>query len=208
MISLLGAQRTGKTTLAKAYAEAAGIKFVPTSASATFDRLGYSPKADYPFETRLMIQREILRDMDRLYERSGVKFITDRSPIDLLGYTLADVQRNNVPYELAAEVVRYTNDCYECANRHFTALILVQPGIQPVEADGKAPANPSYMEHLNALMLGLMTDDRLQTDHFLIPRRYTSVEKRIEAITYALGKSTERHQAKMDSMLDRGMMIH
>ncbi|HDR9086296.1 TPA: AAA family ATPase [Burkholderia vietnamiensis] len=208
MIGLSGAQRTGKSTLAQAYAEATGVKFVPTSAAATFERLGYSPKADYPFETRLMIQREILRDMDRLYERSGVKFITDRTPIDLLGYTLADVQRNNVPYELAADVDRYTQDCYESANRHFTTLILVQPGIQMVEAEGKAPAHRTHMEHLNYLMLGLLIDDRLQCDHFLIPKRYTSIEKRIEAITYALGKSTERHQAKMDALLDNGLVIH
>src|SRR5258706_15719526 len=101
MIGLCGSNRVGKTTLAKAFAEEAGVKYVPTSASGTFERLGYSPKVDLPFAERLMIQQEILKDCNALYEKSGVRFITDRTPIDFLGYLLADVQRENVPYALA-----------------------------------------------------------------------------------------------------------
>jgi hypothetical protein len=208
MIGLAGSQRVGKSTLAKAYAEESGVKFVATGASATFQRLGLDPKRDYDFATRLRIQREILADCDRLYEKSGTRFITDRTPIDFLGYTLADVTRENVRGKLDAELRRYIVDCYACANKHFTVLVLVQPGIALIEEEGKAPANPSYMEHLNALMLGLMADDTLHCDHYKIPRRAIELEVRITAVEEAVRKSAQRHIAKMEKLHEDGLVLH
>jgi hypothetical protein len=208
MIGLSGAQRTGKSTLARAYAEEHGVKFVATGASATFARLGLDPKKDYDFATRLRIQREILADCDRLYEKSGTRFITDRTPIDFLGYTLADVTRENVRGATDRELRRYVDDCYACANKHFTVLILVQPGIALVEEVGKAPANVPYMEHLNALMLGLMAEDRLSADHYKIPRRAIELEIRITAVEEAVRKSAQRHVAKMERLHEDGLVLH
>lgn len=205
---LSGAQRLGKTTLAKAYAEQHDVKFVATSASATFERLGLDPKRDYPFDVRLRIQQEILRDCNRLYEKSGVRFITDRTPIDFLGYTLADVTRENVPYALAPELARYIEDCYACANHHFTTIVLVQPGIKLIDEPGKAPANPSYIEHLSALMLGLMANGMLECDHFQIPRACTDLNQRVAAVGQAVRKSEQRHVAKMEALHETGLVLH
>jgi hypothetical protein len=208
MLGLTGSHRSGKSTLAKAFADESGVKYVATGATATFERVGFDPKKDYDFATRLMIQREILRDCDRLYEKSGVRFITDRTPIDFLGYTLADVTRENVPYALTVELERYIADCYACANRHFTTLVLVQPGIKPVEAPGKAPANPAYIEHLNALMLGLMATDTLTCDHYQIPRRCTDLDQRVAAVAQAAQKSASRHVVRMEAMHEGGLVLH
>jgi hypothetical protein len=208
VIGLAGSQRTGKSTLAKAYAEESGVKFIATGASATFARLGLDPKKDYDFATRLRTQREILADCDRLYDSAGVRFITDRTPIDFLGYTLADVTRENVRGKLEVELQRYVDDCYACANKHFTVLILVQPGIALVEAEGKAPASPSYMAHVNALMLGLMADEALQADHYKIPRRAIELEIRISAVEEAVRKSAQRHVAKMERLHEDGLVLH
>ncbi|MDP9155339.1 MAG: AAA family ATPase [Pseudomonadota bacterium] len=198
----------GKTTLAQAYAEEHGVKFVQTGAAATFERLGMDPKKDYDFATRLKIQREILADCNTLYDKSGVRFITDRTPIDFLGYTLADVTRENVRGALVAELERYVTDCYACANQHFTTIVLVQPGIVLIEAEGKAPANPPYMEHLNALMLGLMASDMLLADHYKIPRQVTELEMRIMAVEQATRRSRDRHVAKMGQLHEDGLVLH
>jgi predicted ATPase len=208
MLALAGAQRLGKTTLAKAFADETGMKFVPTGATATFERMGLDPKVDYPFDVRLRIQQEILRDCDRLYEKSGVRFITDRSPIDFLGYLLADVTRANVPYRLAGEVQRYIAECYACANRHFTTVVLVQPGITLVDEEGKAPANPIHIEHLSNLMLGLMANGMLTCDHFQIPRACTDLDQRVAAVSQAVRKSASRHSAKMEAMHETGLVLH
>jgi hypothetical protein len=208
MLGLCGSHRSGKSTLARAFSEHSGVKYVATGASATFERLGFDPKKDYDFATRLLIQREILKDVNTLYEKSGMQFITDRTPIDLLGYTLADVTRENVPMPLVADLQRYMHDCYECANRHFTTLILVQPGIQLVDAEGKAPANPAYVEHLNALMLGLMAGGALKCDHFSMPRSCTDLKQRVAAVAHGVSKSAVRHNAAMQSMHEAGLVLH
>jgi hypothetical protein len=208
MLGLCGPHRTGKSTLAKAFAEATGTRYVQTGASATFARLGFDPKKDYDFATRLKIQREILRDCNALYEKAGVRFITDRTPIDLLGYTLADVTRENVPLALAAGLDSYIAECYACVNQHFTTLVLVQPGIPLVEAEGKAPANPAYIEHLNALMLGLMAAEPLECDHYKIPRACIDLDLRVAAVGQAASRSASRHVASMAAAHEAGLVLH
>jgi hypothetical protein len=208
MLGLCGSHRTGKSTLAKAFAEEFGVKFVATGATATFERLGVDPKKDYPFEVRLTIQREILKDCNELYSRSGVRFITDRTPIDFLAYTLADVSRENVRGSVEADLAQYITDCYECANKHFTTLVLLQPGIVAVEAAGKAPASAGFMEHLNALCLGLLASEALLADQFSIPRRYVELEQRVLALNSAINKSSSRHLIKMDAMHENGLVLH
>jgi hypothetical protein len=208
MIALCGASRTGKSTLAKAFAEASGMKFVPTDAQGTMSRLGVSPKADVPFDVRLAIQKEILNDCNALYERSGIKFITDRSPIDFMAYLLADVHRQNVPYSLCGDIESYMKDCFASANRHFTTIILVQPGIPWVEAEGKAPAHPIYAEHLNALMLGMMAGGHLECDHYQLPRTLLDLKQRVAAVAHAAQKSAGKHQASMSAMHEAGLVLH
>jgi hypothetical protein len=208
MIGLSGPHRSGKSTLAKAFAEESGIKFVATGASATFERLGLDPKKDYPFEVRLAIQREILKDCNALYARAGVRFITDRTPIDFLAYTLADVSRENVRGSVETDLAQYVTECYESANTHFTTIVLVQPGIVVVEAVGKAPGSAGYMEHLNALMLGLLSAEALLSDQFAIPRRYVELEQRVLALGNAINKSSSRHLVKMDAMHENGLVLH
>ena len=184
------------------------MKYVSASAAYTFQRLGLSPKVDLPFEERLHLQKEILKDSDALYERSGVRFITDRTPIDFLAHLLADVQCENVPRSAWGEVERYMKDCFACANRHFTTVILVQPGIKLVEAPTSAPANPSYIEHLSNLMLGLMANGMLECDHYQIPRACTDLDQRVAAVSQALRKSSSRHVAKMEAMHETGLVLH
>jgi len=194
MIGLTGAQRTGKSTLAKAYAERAGIKFLQTDVVGTFARLGFDAKKDYPFDLRLHIQGEILKDCEALYERAGVNWITDRTPICMLAYTLADVTRQSLTQELESELDAYAKACIDVCNRHFTTLIVLQPGIKAVDAPGKAPASPGFMEHMNALCLGLSVDERIKAYHYYIPRDMLSLTRRVEAVQYAVTRSQDRYK--------------
>src|SRR3569832_863688 len=67
LIGLCGAHRTGKTSLAKAYAKKHGIAFMETSVSAIFKELGLDPAASFDFKTRLDIQEVILERLDAMY---------------------------------------------------------------------------------------------------------------------------------------------
>lgn len=208
MIGLVGAHRTGKTTLAKAYAEETEVPFVETSSSAVFERLGYSPKVDYDFGTRMIIQNAILDDAVAKYAKHTGMFVTDRTPIDMLAYTMADVQRENLTLEQSEEFTKYFMRCFEETNKRFMCLMLVQPGIEIVDAPGKAPANPAYMEHLNTIMFGMLVGEFNSSSHFYLPRRTTDMTERVEALKFVVNKVISRDLANIELLKAKGMLIH
>lgn len=192
MIGLCGAHRTGKTTLAKEYSRWVGIPFVETSTSQVFEALGFDPKVDYDFKIRMMIQNKILDAAEALWRKYPVEFITDRTPLDMLAYTMADVQRQNLDKDDEKLFMDYMKRCIESANRYFALLIVVQPGIPLVEAKGKAPNNIAYIEHLNTLIAGLLNDRRIETGRFIFNRETTDLDKRCDLINKALGRVYDR----------------
>ncbi len=209
MIGLSGANGTGKSTLAQAFAEREGIPYVATSASEVFKRMGLDPKAEYPMELRLVIQEMILGAFETQYaaaQKLSNLWISDRTPIDLASYLLADVQRAGLMErpEMAAAVNDYVKRCFGVASRFFSVIILVQPGIQvPVIRDGKAPSCPAYMEHLNAIQLGLLCDERNMTRRFSIPRRVVTLDDRIASVNNAIEAVVEA-----EKVLQKSRVLH
>jgi hypothetical protein len=196
---LCGAQRTGKSTLAKLFAKREEYEFIEITTSQVFVDLKLDPKADYPFEKRIFIQRKILEAANKLYCSAGGLFISDRTPIDMLAYTFADVTRQNVNGALEKEIEAYTNDCFEVLNRHFALLMLVQPGIPLIEEIGKAPATPAYMEHINYLVFGLMISERTHAKHYYIPRSMLDLEERFAALCNSNNKVLDNHDIAVAS---------
>lgn len=186
-LGLSGSHRTGKTTLAAAFAEQEKRTFVRTSASEVFALLGKDPKVDYPIGERIAIQEAILYAFERQYqeaEKRDVPWISDRTPIDLASYMMADVMRGTFEGEpeFAMMVNDYVARCIAATNLWFSTVILVQPGIKVVEAPGKAPGCPAYIEHLNVIQAGLLINEDLVVRHYMIPRRFTDLESRIECL--------------------------
>lgn len=182
MIGLIGAHRTGKTTLARAFSEETGITFAETSSSAVFKELGFDPQKDYDFKVRLFIQNRILDAAEAVYKASGVHYITDRTPLDMLAYTMADIQRSNLDTDDSAMFVDYLERCFEVTNRHFASLIVIQPGIPLVDDKDKAPCNMAYMEHINSLAMGLVVDKRNNTGRHFIPKWMINHDERMAAV--------------------------
>ena len=189
MIGLAGAHRTGKTTLAKRYAEEQGIPVVITTTAGVFAKHGLSPKEDYDFETRLMLQWDILESLKSAYsEIKGGVFITDRTPIDLMAYTLADVQRQTLNPSQEKELQKYLNACIDVANRHFSMILVIQPGIELVEDATKATLSSGYIEHLNSLVMGITVSESIRAQHFYIPRLTSDIDDRVNCVRYAMKK--------------------
>lgn len=207
---LAGAQRTGKSTLARAFSERTGIPFLETSASKVFAEMGLDPKVDYPFDVRLAIQNRILDAFSRQYREATADtvFVSDRTPIDLMAYTLADVQRNTLSPELSAELLQYLRRCIELTNKHFSVLVLVQPGIQLVEERGKAPANEGHMEHINAIARGLIGDERISAENFTIPRGITNLTRRVDAVVRAIEIAQQRMDKTVSQYRSDGVLFH
>lgn len=205
MIGLAGAHRTGKSSLAREYSKQSGIPFAETSTSAVFKKLGFDPKEDYNFKIRMMIQNKILDVAEELWRRCEGEFITDRTPIDMLAYTMADIQRENLDADDISIFNDYMNRCIASANRHFAMVMIVQPGIPLVYEEGKAPLNVAYIEHINSLVIGITTDQRVKIGKFFINRATTDMKKRCGIIDYALDKTYGGHTKEF---INNGEKLH
>lgn len=210
MFGLCGAHRTGKTSLAKLYAERHGIKFVETSVSSIWRELGYDPAMTYDFETRLMVQEEILKRIDlKLSEYAGTEFITDRTPLDMAAYTLADAIGDRVPDNCQKRLKDYVQACFDSTNRRFGVVCLIQPGIPIKYEEGKAALNEAYIDHLSSLIFGLCVDERLTSHHYYMPRLVTDMERRIESLAAAIKRSKDRMSADYAEACKQGkVLIH
>lgn len=183
-IGLCGSHRTGKTTLAKAIAERAGMPFVRTTTSDVFRQFGLDPAKPLPFDKRLWIQHKVLDAAEAVWREEKDSLVTDRTPVDMMAYTLADIQG-----AVAADFGQlefYLSRCFESTNRFFDALVVVQPGIKLVHEQGKAALNRAYMEHLNYLVIGLANDQRLKTRLVCLDHGETGIEERINTVLEAL----------------------
>lgn len=183
-IGLCGAHRTGKTTLAMELAQLSGKQFVKTRVTEIFAQHGLHAAQVMDFETRLGIQYRILEACESDWQNAvnaGVDFITDRTPVDFLAYTLGDVQgKTEVNY---ADFDRYVERCFELINRFFDLLIILQPGIPLTAAEGKAALNQAYIEHVNSLVIGLGNDERVQCEVLTIRRNITDLNERIHIVS-------------------------
>lgn len=183
-IGLCGSHRTGKTTLALAIAQEKNLAFVKTDTSAVFKQQGLHPSAPMDFNTRLWIQNHIIAAAVQIWQAEPGDFITDRTPLDFMAYTLADIQgATEVDF---AELTIYLNRCIEVTNQFFNLLVVLQPAIPLVDEPGKAALNPAYMEHLNRIIQGLCHHDDLTCPAIILKKNIIRLEERIAAIVDSL----------------------
>ncbi|MCY7331377.1 MAG: ATP-binding protein [Pseudanabaena sp. CAN_BIN31] len=179
-LGLCGAHRTGKTTMAIAIGDRLNIPFVRTTTSQVFAQLGLDPAEPMDFKTRLFVQNHVLDAAEQVWQSSCSPFISDRTPIDMIAYTLGDIQgKTEVDFDLLSE---YIDRCFVSTNRFFQNLAIIQPGIPLVYEQGKAALNAAYIEHINILVIGLCGDRRLNADVFCNQREAIDLEARIHNI--------------------------
>lgn len=179
-IGLCGAHRVGKTTLAQAFSAATSVPFTRTNTTGVFGSNELDPAMPMSFETRLAVQYRILAAAEEIWAQESAMFITDRTPIDMAAYTLADVQGSTEVDD--KQFHNYIELCFNMTNRFFGTLILVQPGIPLVYERGKAALNRAYIEHINSLILGLCHDERLRCQVMCLRREMTAITERVDTV--------------------------
>jgi len=162
------------------------MPFVKTSTSEIFMEHGLDPSKPIKFAKRIWIQQKILDAAEKVWHAEQRQFITDRTPLDMAAYTLADVQGSTEVNR--AELEGYLGRCFEVTNRFFRLLVLIQPGIPLIHEEGKAALNEGYLEHLNYLILGLCNDQRIKSAFLCLPRDVRGIRDRVDAILDVLDK--------------------
>lgn len=184
-IGLAGSHRVGKTTLCEAIERDANIEFLRTSTGPVIRNIGYDPAQDYPPEQRMEIQWEILRHYQELYAGNpNGEFVTDRTPADLLAYTLDSIGKEDVGIELSRSITKYADECMNTINRHFSVIVVVQPGIPlgDVKQTDKAPSLPIYMEKINALIKGVLMESAIKTPIYRLGRGVLDLDTRVDYV--------------------------
>ncbi len=179
-IGLCGGHRTGKTTLAQAIALKLNQPFIKTDTSGVFQESGLDPAQPMDFATRLQIQHKILSAAELIWTEAAAQselFVSDRTPIDMIAYTLGDIQ--GVTKVNFTELEHYIEQCFTTTNKFFATLAIVQPGIPLVYEQGKAALNQAYIEHINILVMGLCSDRRLKSTVLCIDRQTTDLSDRL-----------------------------
>lgn len=206
-IGLTGAQGAGKTTLAKAFADQNNIGFIPSKTTQIFQALGLDPAGELTFEERMKVQNAILDLHEAMWASHPGVWISDRTPLDFLAYTLADVRQQSLTEEQDKALQQYMKDCFAVTNRFFAAVVIVPSALPLVHREGKGSILKSYVDHVSFLIAGLAVHDRLHVQHFRIPTPMTDLSKRMQCLDAALDKTVERHETMIASAKEAGSPI-
>ena len=184
---LSGCHNSGKTTLAKAIADAAGIPFFETKTSELLAEIGISGVGVLDMESRFLAQDHLLNRFWEISQAHARPFISDRTPLDYIGYMLAEVTMHNTSAELGARVDAFVERAINAAANTLMGIIIVDrlPGY---DADLKRPpVNLAYQLEHQLLVRGASA--RLgNTDVFHI--HTTSASERLDYALAAINEST------------------
>lgn len=198
MFALIGAHRSGKTTTAKAVAERIGLHYHDAGVTRIMKEIDYNPVADLSIEDRLKAQKHLL--MRYVEEIKAIKgaFITDRSPLDFIGYTLGEVTMHNTDLEMGNAITDYIDACVRVANTHFDSLIVLRPLPFFTVDPTKPPPNLAYQELNQMIVEGA-------TQRFNGPRYFFETTDLQERVDLVMGIISERMECYRQSNKQRSL---
>ena len=79
-------------------------------------------------------------------------FVTDRTPMDMFAYTIAEVSMHNTDEAFGEEIVRYCNACTQATLNYFGLVFIVQPLELYERQPDKPPLNMAYQSHIQILI--------------------------------------------------------
>lgn len=174
-IGLCGAHRTGKTTLARAFADRKGFKFINAGVSGVFAELGIDPSISLDVKARLMVQNAILDRYEQLISNE-TSFVIDRTPIDMIGYMLADLRQDDFAEE-GASIARYVQRCADLAKSTLDMAVLIKPCIPVKREPGKGLLDRQYIMGLHWVIAGAL--EHYHLTHAVMPEGVDTVEGRV-----------------------------
>lgn len=154
MIGFTGASRTGKSTLARLCAENLGFTYHEMKTAEIMAGGGFENVGNLPIEQRIAAQEFYLDRYEEIIKGLPRPVLVDRTPLDLIGYLLAEVGMHATTPEQGERIRAYAERALTMANRNFGIIFIPVPLGTYQVADGKAPANSAYQWHTHWIMEG------------------------------------------------------
>ncbi|ENO7467530.1 AAA family ATPase [Enterobacter hormaechei] len=204
-IGITGAQGSGKTTLAKYIDRHYGIPYVDAGVGKLMSKLGVKVGEELPLYERMQVQMEIARHIE-LITRGMDGFVIDRTPADVVAYTLDLVGQTNEDrcIELAMEIERF---CHQAVVSNFNAVVGLRPGVCLTSADRSREQRGSldrlYVARIDALMCGELTKINVlpnigDLQVFVISKKCQTVESRARSVIRQLDRVSENIERRAD----------
>lgn len=183
MFAITGSHRSGKSTLAWHVAGRMGLHFLETSVGATLRERGYDPVVPMTPAERLGMQEELLKIHLEMIDRAPRPTVTDRCPLDMAAYTLAEIGMHADP-ALDERIQDYVRHCVHATRIHYDVLIALAPLPAYAVEEGKPPPNRAYQSHIQLLIEGMMVRCTSTCATYWISD--TGLETRVERATELL----------------------
>lgn len=165
IIGFCGAHRSGKSTLQHALCEKYGATLLQMP---TYKVQGNRVKTELPLAERVSLQYQILEAYEEVLEEAASSaaagvVISDRTPIDVIAYMLADVTRT-ADYGLDVGILHYIQLAQSLTLKYFSRIVILPPGVLPlVEDPTSSPCSAAYIEHIHALCYYYLNDLRFES---------------------------------------------
>jgi molybdopterin-guanine dinucleotide biosynthesis protein len=205
LFGITGAAGTGKTTLAKRVAEDLGITYLSGSITEIAKRHGFDSVAPMSLQDRIRLQFKLLEDHVSMVAKAERPLIVDRTPIDLVGYMLAEIDMHSHMRLTSEEIVaieEYVDLCLETTAKLYDYIFILGQ-LDHYEVKESRPAdNRAYQTHTQLIMQGCMSriygrvnftiirQQDLEARHELV---FDTVVKRMDDISRERSSSAHIH---------------
>jgi hypothetical protein len=149
-----GCHRSGKTTLAKLVAEDLKMNYFDASTTRVMREAGINAVGDVPIEQRMDAQEFLLKRFLQNLTLAPRPIITDRTPLDMIGYMLSEVTMHNTSPELGKRINNYVNTCLTATLNYFDTIIVIGPLAHYAADPTKPPPNLAYQRNVQFLIEG------------------------------------------------------
>lgn len=190
-IGFSGAHRTGKTTLAKEFADRMRLPFLETNIANVSIWEIFNPHDYLTFAERIEVQGHILETIQSIFKEkrnSKSLIVTDRTPIDVLAYLFANIDQTTSQL-FDSRVSSFIKSCQILTMKYFSKIFVIQPAIsfeKLPNKNGKVYNSFAYQVALTHNILGALTilkQESAENDSWnfhLIPQDIISLPKRVD----------------------------
>ncbi|HGH5398642.1 TPA: AAA family ATPase [Raoultella planticola] len=201
-IGICGAQGTGKTTLAKAVSEQLDIPYMDAAVGAFLKDIGVDLSNDrMPAIERMKTQLEVAKYIDEI-TGDNREFITDRTPIDVLAYSMEIALRHHHDDGVIKIFDQIRAVCRKSLFSNLNSIFLLRPGVPLTSEDYKREQRgslaPFSVQTIDTLMLGCFMDSRsmqnkgMNTMH-IISDDTVDLDARIQAVLLGVDMLFEKN---------------
>lgn len=178
-----GASGVGKTTVGDLIADSLDITFLKTSVTEGAKRHGYNAVGDLSLNDRIDLQEKLLADHIKLIELTKRPAILDRTPIDFIGYMLAEIYMNShnvLTPEQIHRVSAYVLRCIKVAKRLYDVIFHLAPLPFYEHSETRPAENSAYQKHCDLIMRGVLSENYDGITHVIL--NTTDLDERHNAI--------------------------